>query len=357
MSSRLPPPNGPPPAYTAVVTRVYPYTLRPIVIGFSIIGFIYGLALGVESIRDFSSNNEIHKEKVYDFISAIFYFVIAAIELYAFMVAILQNVRLARLLLFFAPAGILLNIGCQVIGIIVHYSLKSDLIAQCVQDETDDAFDFLTTGQAQSACESAWRRGTWSVFAWLILTGILSIFFGTTLLGYYRQLLDPSSIRQRASANAQNQAFQMQPGYYPPPPTNGQQQWMVPPYPGPPTNGPPPPAPGFEKSDYQPDAPWAQHEYAPPAGAPPSQGGSWGASGGGHPEPNRAEDEAWERAQSEGVTAHLTGQAPAPRSNQRNESSGYVIANEEEEDAWERARNEGVTAHLTGAGRNREGAV
>ncbi|KAK8850520.1 hypothetical protein IAR55_004438 [Kwoniella newhampshirensis] len=355
MASRLPPPTGPPPRYTAVVAKVYPYTLRPVVIVTSIIGFIYGLALGVESVRDFSSRNEIPKERIYDIISAIFYFAVAVIEFYAVVVATLQSLSLARLLFFFAPAGILLNIGCQVIGIIVHYALKSDLIAYCVTDEMDGTFDSLTQSQAESACNSAWRRGTWSVFAWLILTGIISVLFASILLAYYRQLIDPASVRQRVPPQTHNQAFQMQPGYYPPPLANDQQQsWMVPPYPGPPANGPPPPASGFEKSDYQPDVEWAQAEYAPPPGPPPSQGGSWGTSG---PAPNRAEDEAWERARTEGVTAHLTGQGPGPITSRRDEERGFVVDNEEEEEAWERARNAGVTAHLTGGPRSREGAI
>ncbi|WVQ95642.1 hypothetical protein IAU59_002740 [Kwoniella sp. CBS 9459] len=362
------PPTGPPPRYTAVVTKVYPYSLRPVVVFTACIGFIYGIALGIASIKDLGDDNETAKQKVFDIITAILYFVIGGIEAYALFVAFVQKIPLARFLVWLVPAGILVNLANQVIAVIIHFTLKNDLINQCVKNEEGElGYDSLgdisniTTDQAQTICQSAWNRGIWSVFAWLFLSLIVSLLFGSIVLSYYRQLLDPSSVRSRNNP-AQNQAFQMQPGYYypPPPPDNGSQPWMVPPYPGPPATGAPPPG-GFEKSDYHPDAPWAQHEYSAPRGG--HGAGHDGDIGGS----NRAEEEAWQRAQSEGVTAHLTGHATSPRQGAggRGEDRGYVMRNEEEDEAWERARTEGVTAHLTGhapdtlsnEGRRREGAI
>lgn len=142
----------------------------------------------------------------------------------------------------------------------------------------------------------------------------------------------------------------------PPPPGFGQpqaqdQSWMVPPYPGPPAGSKGP----YEKGDYQPDAEWAQVnevEYDRPSGPPP-RGGFGGGSGAYREESSGdpAED-AWQRAQREGVTAHYTGHAPAPRATNQ-EESGYRVGNTEEDEAWERAKNEGVTAHFTGAGSSR----
>ena len=137
----------------------------------------------------------------------------------------------------------------------------------------------------------------------------------------------------------------MQPGYYGAPPS-GQQSWMVPPYPGNPAAQPPP---NFEKSDYHPEAEWAQVEpltYAPPTGPPPRNPFVDGS--GSNITSNRAEDEAWERAKSGGVTAHLTGHASPPRFE---DSHAYTIPNSEEDEAWDVARTEGVTAHFTGGGR------
>jgi hypothetical protein len=114
---------------------------------------------------------------------------------------------------------------------------------------------------------------------------------------------------------------------------------MVPPYPGPPANAP---EQGYEKSDYQPGAEWAQ--YAPPDGPPPTHG------------TNRAEDEAWERARNaEGSTAHFTNGGFGRR--EQAEDVGFVVPNREEDEAWARARQEGVTAHLTGQGRKGDSVV
>jgi hypothetical protein len=156
--------------------------------------------------------------------------------------------------------------------------------------------------------------------------------FGSIALAYYRQLLDPNSVRQRVRNQPQSFAMGAPPQSFYAGPTNDntqQQQWMVPPYPGPPANAP---TQGYEKSDYQPGAEWAQ--YAPPDGPPPA---------------NRAEDEAWERARAEGSTAHFTN--GSRRVDREEEDVGFVVPNREEDEAWERARTEGVTAHYTGHGR------
>ncbi|WVW80839.1 hypothetical protein I302_102828 [Kwoniella bestiolae CBS 10118] len=358
MSTINNPTTGPPPRYTAVVQKVYPYSLRPVIFFTAGLGVIYGLALGVDSIRDMGNDNETAKMKVFDIVQAILYFVIAVIEAFCIFIAIVQKTNLARLFIVLAPVGILVNVGNQIISVIIHFSMKKDLIEQCVKNETGqaafDRFGDTTTindDQANTICDNAWDRGTWSVFAWLFLSLLISLLFASILLSYYRQLLDPSSIRSRTRViqnQNQNQSFQMQPGYYYPPPPGppGQgasQAWMVPPYPGPPINGPPPG--GYEKGEYHPEASWAQ--------GGPAEGTSV----------NREEEEAWSRAQSQGVTAHLTGHAPQPRRSdeeERNGNTGYRIGNVEEDEAWERARNEGVTAHLTGGGagqRNREGTV
>lgn len=168
------------------------------------------------------------------------------------------------------------------------------------------------------------------------------IFFAGIALSYQHQLLSPPAPMNQ-SIPLQNyppppHQTQAQQGYWGPPPSQ-QQNWMVPPYPGPPPPGQEP----YEKSDYQPDAEWAQAGYAPPPGPPPGASRSTNVDHGEH----REEEEAWERARTEGVTAHLTGHGTAPRRNS-GEVQGYATRNVEEDEAWERARGEGVTAHLTG---------
>ncbi|RSH85286.1 hypothetical protein EHS25_005093 [Saitozyma podzolica] len=353
MSSRLAPPSGPPPRYAAVVSKVYPYSLRPVLIFTSFLGFLWAIVMGVNSIRNRSNSGETNTQKMFDLVNAILYFVVAGIEVFGIVVGVLQSLPLARVLAITAPLAVLANFAAQLIHVWT-------LIDQCVGvtggttiSNGNGGTEVVSNAQATNWCMSAWNQGTWTVFAWLIVTGVLSILFAMIAIAYYRQVLDPSSVRTRVQA--QSQAFQMQPGQYQPPPQT-QQGWMVPPYPGPPANGVN--GPGFEKSDYHPDAPWAQGTeplgYAPPSGPPP------GVSSRGI-EPNAEEDEAWERARTQGVTAHLTGHAPPPQfeSSRATGATGYALSNEEEDEAWERARTTGPTAHLTGNAnaKGREGEV
>lgn len=161
---------------------------------------------------------------------------------------------------------------------------------------------------------------------------------------YARQLANPSLVRTRGQMN-NNQAYPMQPqqgGFYPPPPLQHQDSnsWMVPPYPGPPTDQNQQQR-GYDKSDYHPQAEWANE-------------------GSSQNQDHREEEEAWERARTTGVTAHLTGQASPPPSGRsmlrdENNSQGFLIPNNEEDEAWERARTQGPTAHLTGNGQPKMG--
>jgi len=289
--------------------------------------------------------------KALDLATGILYIVVALIEVLSVVIALRQSIRLARMFYVLAPLGVIVTIAVQVIAVVIHFVAKGNLVHRCIFDTrgqatTDDAGNASTINieQASNICFATWSRATSTVIIWLIIALVVSLLFASIALSYYRQLLDPNSVRRRNTVpQQQQQAFQMQAGIYPPPPDN-RQSWMVPPYPGS-ANTPPP---NFEKSDYQPEAEWANVEpiaYAPPSGPPPRNAFTDVSGSGPNVAPNRAEDEAWERARSEGVTAHLTGHAPPPAV----ESQGYVIGNPEEDEAWERARTEGVTAHLTGA--------
>jgi len=176
-------------------------------------------------------------------------------------------------------------------------------------------------------------------------------------LQYARQLADPSLVRPRFTNQQNQQAYPLQPtgGFYPPPPLQhqGSNSWMVPPYPGPPQ---PPPTQGqgqgWDKGDYHPRAEWAN---TPDENLDEDPFRSSPASRPGNSSSHDAEERAWERARTEGVTAHLTGQASPPRTGAgvRDEENtrSFIVPNVEEEEAWDRARKEGVTAHLTGNGR------
>lgn len=51
-TTRLAPPSGPPPPYQKVITKVYPYTLRPVMIFINFLGFIWALIVGIKNLMD-----------------------------------------------------------------------------------------------------------------------------------------------------------------------------------------------------------------------------------------------------------------------------------------------------------------
>ncbi|KAJ9108702.1 hypothetical protein QFC21_000022 [Naganishia friedmannii] len=315
MNVRPPPPSGAPPAYSRMVKKVYPYNLRPVFLVTSLVGFIWSVVIGVEGIQDLSDWTNA-KIKAIELVLAIMAFVVAGIEVSAFV------------------------IGCM-----------STILDQCVVSETGDSIDDVSVVSAKTrirellvAHETLLQNEngvTYSAAQALdgTIFSALKVLFTSVAMSYYRQLLDPSSVRQRVARFTEG-AFQLQPqgpyagnaaqgyqqpygqpqyGYAPP---EGPPGGYVPPYPGPPdANSPFAPRNDDDTKastgefsleaqerawrDATANGPTANVGYVPPAGPPPGQDA--GAQRGYDVGHNEEEDEAWARAREGGVTAHLTG--------------------------------------------------
>lgn len=103
--------TGPPPRYAAVVSKVYPYSLRPVLIFTSFLGFLWAIVMGVNSIRNRSNSGggcsarrrlyvrgtdhcaETSNQKMFDLVNAILYFVVAGIEVFGMVVGIMVRRR------------------------------------------------------------------------------------------------------------------------------------------------------------------------------------------------------------------------------------------------------------------------
>lgn len=162
-------------------------------------------------------------------------------------------------------------------------------------------------------------------------------------MSYYRQLLDPSSVRERVARYTEG-AFQLQPqGPYAGPQTGYEQPYGQPPFRYTAPDGPPPPPGGYVPP--YPGPPDANSPFAP------RNDDSTKASMGEFS--HDAQERAWREATENGPTVN-TGHLPttgAPPGQTRRADEGYDVGhNEEEEEAWARAREGGVTAHLTGGG-------
>lgn len=154
-------------------------------------------------------------------------------------------------------------------------------------------------------------------------------------LSYYRQLLDPSSVRTRQPRNgSQPQSYALQPQ----PPYQNHPDYQQPPYSG---------------GDY---AGVGSQGYVPPYPGPPPAGSPWAPKNGdsdakeldGRDMTYEAQERAWSEAQSGGPTVNAGSQS---QYDQNREFGGAAVSrgrNEEEDEAWRLAAENGPTAHLTG---------
>jgi hypothetical protein len=151
-------------------------------------------------------------------------------------------------------------IASEILGIVVVYTLKADVINSCTARNTgsidDDGSIFgsddnsapLSTADAASYCQSLWTSNrTWDI-VWLLITLPLGLLFVMLSFAYVRQLLDPSSVKVRISRFQQQHQQQQQP------PNQGM-------------HGPYDPEAAFS---YPPTS----SAYAPPSGPPPSGPGA-----------------------------------------------------------------------------------
>ncbi|KAL7422880.1 hypothetical protein Q5752_002177 [Cryptotrichosporon argae] len=170
----------PPPAYERVIRRVYPHSLRFVTMFTALVGLLWGVSLGVQNLKYRNDDDETSKEKLFDILIAIFYFVIAVIEATAMLVCFLNRMPAGRLLLILAPLGVSMLFAAQVLAVVEHFVAKTDLITQCADSYLNDTvIDDLvnnspvTLAEATSECTSSWDHQTVTVIAWLIVGTII----------------------------------------------------------------------------------------------------------------------------------------------------------------------------------------
>jgi len=264
MSSRIPPPQGAPPSY-AFVTRVYRSDLRPVVLGVTFFGGLWSLFSAIGFFRSIPVDNGQgeHKLAIFALALGIMYITVFAIEAFGFFSAAVQRLALIRIYAFLSVLATALFVGSELVSVVVHFTLKSDILNECTQLSKGDTivtypFGFfgpqhsepLSPTDAASWCQSVYDRQSWSGIVSLIITALLALLFLSIAFAYYRQVLDPSS-----PANASRIANQ------------GRMGGAFPSHYNPPYNA------SVPNLGYGYNAPYANGPsgYAPPPGPPPAQ--------------------------------------------------------------------------------------
>ncbi|KAF9531137.1 hypothetical protein CPB83DRAFT_849387 [Crepidotus variabilis] len=246
---RAPIPQGQPPPY-AFVTRVYRRNLRPIVLATTIMAGVWSLFSGIGFFRSVSIYHDNQEPKLATFalVLGILCMVVVAIEAFGIFAAATSRLPAVRAYAYLSMVVALIAAATGIIRIVVHYSLKNELLDACTNTTNGQTVvysgwwgpiesDTLDRDDAAAFCKHYYDRDSWSVIVSFLIITFLAVFFSLIGLNFLRQVLDPSSPANVLREPRQRGPNPNYPSHYNGPyngPYNPQSQ-----YPYPPPNGPP----------------------------------------------------------------------------------------------------------------------
>ncbi|PWN53910.1 hypothetical protein IE53DRAFT_383546 [Violaceomyces palustris] len=208
--TRPPPPEGPAPAYATVLGKVYPYSLRPVILFTSFITFLYLLVVAISQLRDVGNVGNTTRLNTFNIVCGALYLAAAAAEVVGFLGALKLNLRIATLYSRISIPAFATVVASEVIDIVSHFAFKSDQISACTRQYTgavvsngsgwlfgssSSSTTTFSESDAQKYCNNRWSSdSTWQII-WLIVTLVLGIPFVVFSFGFVRQLRDPRSVR------------------------------------------------------------------------------------------------------------------------------------------------------------------
>lgn len=270
--TRPPPDAGPPPAYANVIRKVYPYSLRPVLLVTTFCTFLYLLLVAISNFKDLGHSGNNAVMNIIDAVTGALLLAAALIEVVGFIAAFKLNLKFALLYSRLAVPAFLMVIACEILSIFVHYSYKTRVIDDCITRNTgavapgSSGWGWFGSGgsgnttmsadDAKNYCNSSWRNdSTWEI-VWLVVTILLGIPFVMFSFAFVRQLRNPDSVRVRESGG----------GWWGRR-TNSQQPYSAQ-YANQYASGPYDPQSQAQAYSYPP-APYGASPYAPPSGPPP----------------------------------------------------------------------------------------
>ncbi|KAJ7628360.1 hypothetical protein FB45DRAFT_918100 [Roridomyces roridus] len=266
MDTRPPPPQGR--GRVNVFNRVYRTNLRPVIASLAALSALWSLLSCIGFFRSVKPDKDdgVARLATFAIVIGALYMAMFVIETIGVIAAATQRLAIVRLYAILSFVAIALTVGGGIFEIIVHFTAKSDILKACTdftEGDTVAVYPFGVFGpsrhqvidaqDAQDWCNSAFDRGSWQEIISLLLTIFLVCAFSVLSWGYYRQVLDPTSIINRVPNNQVHLVALNGPGYY---------------------NGGAPYGASVPNLGY--GAPYAGPQgpmYAPPPGAPPPRGG------------------------------------------------------------------------------------
>jgi len=183
---------------------------------------IWALAWAVGAFQDINYFKQFLTQlATFNVVIGSLYSVVAAIQVFGVFAAVKATIPLVRLYSIASLVALLCVLAAESIRTAVHFKFKGQLIDECTNELTGvvirqggffrSVSKTLTTDEARSICNDYWNHDSFSDIAWLIAALLLGLFFVSTTFSFYRQLLDPSSVRTSPSNVYRLQARGMYP--------------------------------------------------------------------------------------------------------------------------------------------------
>ncbi|THU80145.1 hypothetical protein K435DRAFT_845198 [Dendrothele bispora CBS 962.96] len=134
---------------------------------------------------------------VWAVVLGIFYIMICLSEAFGVFAAWSQRAQLVRIYTVLSGTATFVVFSLGFFQILVHFTMKNDLIGICTQSLTGNDFVEYPFG-----CHDAWSHDSWADFVGLSILIFISSFFTITAFAYACQLLDPTTSIANVSIRA-----------------------------------------------------------------------------------------------------------------------------------------------------------
>ncbi|KAK7042494.1 DBR1 domain-containing protein, partial [Favolaschia claudopus] len=222
MNSRPPPPSGAP---RFGFNRVYRTNLRPLVLAVSALAALWTLLSCIGFFRSISTDKSegVPKLATFAIVLGAVYIVLSLIEISGFVAALTQRLPLVRIYAYLSLVGIFLTVAGGIFQVVVHFTSKSDILKECTSLTNGrtvaiypfgffgpSRHDTISVAEADAWCRDAYNRNSWQDIVSLLIYIFLSVSFSMLAWGYYRQVLDPTSVVNFQRAAQPPNAYPMQ---------------------------------------------------------------------------------------------------------------------------------------------------
>jgi len=229
-----------------------------VLLGLTSLSVIIGALWCASSFRERGNDGKINSRlSTFDLIFGIIFAILTTFELFGFIAAWRQQESLMRVYSLLSVISVLVIVAVQVLSIVVDFTFKNDLIAECIKEVTSsnsrECFGYWCTNKPKNLndgtnyCHHQWTKIILGDFVWFFIALFCSTLFSYMAFAYLHELRNIGR-----PVNPQRYAMQDYPTHY-----DGL-DYQYPPPPGPP---PPQSSNPYDSASKPPDYEHASEDY------------------------------------------------------------------------------------------------